>query len=97
LEMQLPDLGMFTIQDPETGEQLFIDTHDKAFRRRFAQAADQREGELRDSFRRAGVDVLELSTDDDIADSILRFSQIRRRRSRVTAAADARVHLDAVL
>ena len=95
LEMELPDLGMFTIQDPETGEQLFIDTHDKAFRRRFAQAADRREGELRDSFRKAGVDVLELSTDDDIGDSILRFSQLRRRRSRAASAADMRAGLEA--
>ena len=39
LEMDMPDLGMLTIEDAETGEQLFVDTHDKGFRKRFAEAA----------------------------------------------------------
>ena len=36
LEMELPDLGLLTMQDAETGEQLFVDTHDSGFRKRFA-------------------------------------------------------------
>src|SRR6266545_5604518 len=36
LETNLPDLGLLVIQDAETGEQLFVDTHDARFRRRFA-------------------------------------------------------------
>src|SRR2546423_7251217 len=47
LEMELPDLGLVTMQDAETGEQLFVDTHDRGFRRRFAAAAEKREAELR--------------------------------------------------
>ena len=31
LEMELPDLGLVTLEDAETGEQLFVDTHDPAF------------------------------------------------------------------
>ena len=37
LEMDLPDLGLLVVQDAETGEQLFVDTHDKGFRKRFAE------------------------------------------------------------
>ncbi|HET7159632.1 MAG TPA: DUF58 domain-containing protein, partial [Burkholderiales bacterium] len=55
LERELPDLGMLVVQDAETGEQLFVDTHDRAFRRRFAEAAARREAQLRSAFRHAGV------------------------------------------
>ena len=49
LEMELPDLGLVTMQDAETGEQMFVDTHDRGFRKRFAAAAERRENELRDA------------------------------------------------
>ena len=42
LEMDLPDLGLVVVQDAESGEQLFVDTHNKGFRKRFAQAATRR-------------------------------------------------------
>ena len=84
LEMKLPDLGFLVMQDAETGEQIFVDTEDRGFRRRFAKAAEARELELRAAFQRAGVDVLELSTADDIGESIMRFAQARKRRSRAT-------------
>ena len=87
LEMELPDLGLFVIQDAETGEQLFVDSHDRGFRKRFAAAAEKREKELRDAFRQAGVDALELSTDDNLVDAILRFADLRKRRSQLAAGA----------
>ena len=96
LEMALPDLGLIPMQDAETGEQLWVDTHDKGFRKRFALAAEAREYELRATLQRAGVDALELSTDDDIAASLLRFSQLRKQRDRLASGASAaRVHLGA--
>jgi uncharacterized protein (DUF58 family) len=82
IERNLPDLGLFTLQDAETGERLFVDSHDKAFRRRFAQLVDAREAGLREAFGRAGVDVLELAPDDDLVETLVRFSQQRRRRAR---------------
>jgi uncharacterized protein (DUF58 family) len=93
LEMELPDLGLLVMQDAETGEQLFVDTHDRAFRRRFAAAAERRETELRAAFSQAGVDTLELSTDDDLVDAILRFADLRKRRSQLAAGASLPQHL----
>ena len=83
LEMELPDIGLFVMQDAETGEQLFIDTHDRGFRKRFAELARRRELELRGAFRDAGVDALELATDDDLADAVLRFAELRKRRTQL--------------
>jgi uncharacterized protein (DUF58 family) len=82
LEAELPDFGALTLQDAETGEQLFVDTHDRGFRRRFADMAESRERELRQCFARSGVDVLELSTEDDLYGAIVRFAGLRKRRSR---------------
>jgi uncharacterized protein (DUF58 family) len=94
LERELPDIGMFVIQDAETGEQLFIDSHDRGFRKRFAAAAAKREIELRAAFSKAGVDVLELATDDHLMDAILRFTDLRKRRSRLAAGGTIPQHLE---
>ena len=51
-----------------------------AFARRFAAAAQAREEQLRAAFQTAGVDTLELSTEDDITDAVLRFADMRRHR-----------------
>jgi uncharacterized protein (DUF58 family) len=93
LEMELPDLGLITMRDAETGEQLFVDTHDRAFRRRFAALAERREQELRSAFQQAGVDALELSTGDDLVDAILRFADLRKRRSQLAAGGGLPRHL----
>jgi uncharacterized protein (DUF58 family) len=83
LEMALPDIGLVTMKDAETGEQLVVDTHDAGFRKRFKAAAERRESELRQSLARAGVDTLELATDDDLVESILRFADLKKQRSRL--------------
>jgi uncharacterized protein (DUF58 family) len=93
LEMEMPDLGMLHIQDAESGEQIFVDTHDKGFRRRFAELAVKREEELREAFVRAGVDALELATDDDLVDAIMRFADLRKQRSRLAAGGGVPQHL----
>jgi uncharacterized protein (DUF58 family) len=82
LELELPDAGLLPVRDAETGEQLWIDTGDRGFRQRFARIAAQREAQLRESLARCGVDTLELSTDDDLADAIVRFLTLRRQRAR---------------
>ncbi len=81
LEAALPDLGLLAFQDAETGEQEFVDTHDLGFRARFSRAAERTEEALRTAFHEAGVDALELSTEDDLVDTILRFADLRKRRS----------------
>ena len=85
LEVELPDLGLIVMQDAETGEQLFVDTHDRGFRRRFAEAAARRERELRTALTEAGIDCLELATGDDLAEALLRFTVLRKRRSQLAA------------
>ncbi|WP_019141143.1 DUF58 domain-containing protein [Noviherbaspirillum massiliense] len=94
LEMELPDLGVLVVQDAETGEQLFVDTHDRLFRRRFAAAAARREESLRSAFRDAGVDALELATSDSIMDAVLRFAELRKVRQRLAAGGTMPRHVE---
>jgi len=78
-EVELPDVGMIMMEDAETGEQLFVDTHDPKFRKRFAEVAKRREDELKTAFKRAGVDALSLSTEEDLVRAIVRFAKQRRQ------------------
>lgn len=82
LELELPDLGLVPLRDAETGEQLWVDTHDAGFRKRFARIAADREAHLRESLAKIGVDALELSTADDLVEAIVRFADMRKRRVR---------------
>ena len=78
-EMDLPDVGVVLVEDSETGAQMSVDTSDRGFRQRFREAARQRETELAQTFRRAGVAELPLSTDEDIVQAIVRFASLRSR------------------
>ena len=85
LETRMPDLGFVTFQDAESGEQLFVDTNDRGFQSRFAALADARETALRTVFEKAGVDVVELATEDDVLDSLVGFAQMRKQSLRRSA------------
>ncbi|MBX3600787.1 MAG: DUF58 domain-containing protein [Rubrivivax sp.] len=83
MEMTLPDVGLVTVEDAETGEQLFIDAADPSFRERYAAIAEQQEAALIAALSRSGADVLELATDEDLLDALMRFTDLRRQRGRL--------------
>jgi len=79
-ETELPDVGPIIMEDAESGEQLYVDTGNAQFRRRFQEAAVLREQQINEAFRRAGVEAVSLSTDDDLVRAIVRMAMLRRRR-----------------
>ncbi len=81
-EVELPDAGLIVVEDAETGEQLYVDTSSRDFRRRFQEAANRRETTLKEGLKRAGVDLFGLSTEDDLTQAIVRMAQLRKRRRR---------------
>jgi len=81
-EVELPDIGPIIMEDAETGQQLYVDTHDKKFRQRFHEAAQRREAALQETFKRSAVDMLALSTEEDLVRAIARFAALRRQRRR---------------
>lgn len=85
LEMELPDVGLVVVEDAETGQQLLVDTHDPFFRRRFVSLAAERENALRATFSDAGADCIELSSQDDLVDTLMRFARLRKRRAQLAS------------
>jgi uncharacterized protein (DUF58 family) len=81
-EAELPDMGPIIMEDSETGEQIYIDTHDPNLRLRFKEASLQREAALKLIFDRTGVDLLSISTEEDMVRAIVRFAGRRRQRRR---------------
>jgi uncharacterized protein (DUF58 family) len=82
-ENELPDVGLVLVQDAETGEQAWVDTHDARFRRRFAEVVQRRQANLDAAFRSAGVDVLALSTEDDLVRAIVQFAAQRKQHKQI--------------
>jgi uncharacterized protein (DUF58 family) len=76
LEKALPNLGTVTFSDPESGEQLTIDTSSKAFVQRFAVLSEQRKKQIEHHLQLAGVDYFE-ATD---AAALVKFAIARKHR-----------------
>ena len=70
------------VQDAETGEQLYVDTGNPRFRRRFQEAAERREATLQTDLARAGVDLYSMSTEEDLVGAIVRMAALRKRQRR---------------
>ena len=87
-ESDLPDIGYIFMEDAESGEQLYLDTHDRSFRQRFHDMAYRRENNLNETFSRAGIDKLALSTEGDMVQEIIKFASARKLRKRTPSAVD---------
>jgi uncharacterized protein (DUF58 family) len=81
-ESRLPDAGLLTIEDAETGEILELDLRRGAVRERFAALNEERLEQLDQSLNRAAVDTLRLNTVEPFAQTLQRFFEIRRARRR---------------
>jgi len=81
-EVELPSAGVIVVEDAETGEQLFVDTSNPEFRRRFLEAAERREGALKENLKRAGADLFAISTEEDLTGAIVRMAALRKKRRR---------------
>jgi uncharacterized protein (DUF58 family) len=81
-ESELPDAGLVTFEDAETGELVEVDSGRAAVRGRFADFNAQRLEELSQALNRTGVDTLRLKTTEPFAPVLQRFFEIRRGRRR---------------
>ena len=70
-ENQLPPVGMMYLGDAETGEQMWVDTSDKKLREAYEKYAFVREKELDAIFKRSGVDVANIRSDEDYVRALI--------------------------
>jgi uncharacterized protein (DUF58 family) len=85
-EASLPDAGILTLEDPETGEQLIVDTADRRLRERFSAAADEQQERIRRTLQACGVDLALIGTDEPLLPALLRFIDAHRLRGTVRAS-----------
>ncbi|WP_448638943.1 DUF58 domain-containing protein [Geodermatophilus sp. URMC 63] len=78
-ELDLPDVGLLTVVDPESGQTLEVPTGDPRFRARFAEGAAEQRRAIAAGLRRAGAGHLQLRTDRDWLMDVVRFVADRRR------------------
>jgi uncharacterized protein (DUF58 family) len=79
-EEDLPSVGLLHVEDPETGRIVILDTNDPRVRRTVARQASERRELARQTLRSAGVDLIEVSTDGNHLEALLRFFRLRERR-----------------
>lgn len=81
-ERQLPDLGLVSFHDPESGEWRVVDTTRAAIRELFQRRAAEFDRVLQQEIRQAGADLIRLDTGQSYAESLIAFFRRRERAQR---------------
>jgi hypothetical protein len=81
-EVALPDVGLLRVRDPETGEEMVVDTNDASLREAFKNAMMNRESELVSLFRSMNMDSIQIMTDQSYVEPVMKFFKMRERRLR---------------
>ncbi len=79
-EEYLPNVGIITLEDAETGEQIEINTADRSTRARFSALAEAHRTELNRMLRRHRIDAISLKTGEDYLPALRSFFKQRERR-----------------
>ena len=81
-EIAIPDVGLVSLRDAETGRTVLYDTGSQPFRRHQQQAAEQRIQALEHTFRAGRVDFIHIDATGSVVDPLVRFFRMRDRRMR---------------
>jgi uncharacterized protein (DUF58 family) len=79
-EEKLPNVGIITLEDAETGEQIEINTADRTTRARFSALAETQRTELNRTLRRNHIDAISLRTGENYLPALRSFFKQRERR-----------------
>ena len=79
-EDELPDLGLVTLRDPETGEVALLNTGSRDLRERWRRHRKAQAAALAGLLKRAGVDLVDLSTDGPVVEPLMKLFEGRKRR-----------------
>jgi uncharacterized protein (DUF58 family) len=79
-ELELPALGRLVLQDAETGEIVEVSTGDARKRKAFAERQAKAQVDLARLFRTAGIDAIQLRTDQSYMSALGRFFETREKR-----------------
>jgi uncharacterized protein (DUF58 family) len=80
LESELPDLGLITVKDAETGVIETVDSSNKQLRKAYAERVEKRRQNLAEKFKKNRIDTLNVHTNDSYVEPLSNF--LKRRISR---------------
>ncbi len=78
-EIEIPNVGLLTLRDAETGRPVLVDTGSRAAREAFARQAEARQAEIEATLIRARVDTVAVRTDEDYVEPLVTFFRQRKR------------------
>lgn len=81
-EMELPNVGLLRIQDPETGRSSLVDTSQGSLRSAYHERIHKNEEALDDFLKSQGIDKISISADQSYIEPIMKFFKLRERRAR---------------
>jgi uncharacterized protein (DUF58 family) len=79
-ERELPDVGLATLRDPETGQVALINTGSKVLMEKWRNYRDEQDANLYDLLKKAGVNLVDLSTGGPVVEPLARLFDTRRKR-----------------
>lgn len=79
-EEELPDVGLLTLEDAETGEQIEINTSDRSLRHAYIHLVEKQRKQREQLLRRNRIDTISLHTDEDYLPALRAFFRQRERR-----------------
>jgi uncharacterized protein (DUF58 family) len=82
LETDIAGVGVLALEDAESGELVWVDTSSRAWRHAFSQQVAQLEGAKNSVITNAGVDRIDIDTDQDYVSALTLFFDKRTQRIR---------------
>ncbi|MFH2047220.1 MAG: DUF58 domain-containing protein [Pseudomonadota bacterium] len=79
-EEKLPEVGFTILRDPETNQELLVNTSNREFKKIFFTEQERQKKYLSEITKKSGIDLLELSTDGPIVEPLMRLFEKRRKR-----------------
>lgn len=79
-ELLLPSIGLVRFRDPESGVERVVDTSSASWKKRFAEEVRAEQEAREELCRRTGLDLVSISTSDDLILPLRRFFELRKSR-----------------
>ena len=81
-ELAIPDIGLVSLEDPETGERRVVDAGSKSFREHVIRAGEERVIKLRTRLATSGIDLIHVDASGSVVEPLVRFFRDREKRAR---------------
>ena len=79
-ELELPDMGLLKVEDPETDETFWIDTSSQKSMKQLRKEIAIKQSNFRKEIKKSGIDLISISTDEDFVDPLMSFFKSRENR-----------------